>query len=104
MFDVAHVKLTPVRSFAEDTQSFFVRRCGGMVNAAAPETECSKLLKLPLTPYVLVRQPQPLEICVQNATNHRRMGAKISDRESGGITMRILIICAIALTAMGLGG
>jgi hypothetical protein len=56
-------------------------------------------------PVRLSAHPQTSEICVQNATNHRRMGAKISDRESGGITMRILIVCAIALTAaMGLGG
>jgi hypothetical protein len=56
-------------------------------------------------PSVLVHHPQTLEICSQNATNYRRMGANISDRELGGITMRILIVCAIALTAtIGLGG
>ena len=56
-----------------------------------------------IAPIPLVRHL--LEICVQNATKQRRIGAKISDRESGGITMRILIVCAIALTAtMGLEG
>jgi hypothetical protein len=50
IFDVAHVKPTPVSSFAEDTQSFFVRRfrgrqsfCPQIIRLSAPATAFGNL-------------------------------------------------------------
>ena len=73
--------------------------------ASGREAQNSSLPPSPKHRIRLARRPQTLEICVQNATNHRRMGANMNVRESGGMTMRIFIVCAILVTAaMGLGG